>query len=267
MLSSQEIKRAALEEFGADLVGIASIDRFGNLPAEANPSRIQPDAKSVIVLGFSIPRGGLRGVEAGTAWSTFNQSLPFGSIMTECTYLVCRRLESEGWEATPLHPQTVDLRNQGVRVHRDKPEPNVIVDLVYAAHAAGLGEMGRGKLFLTPGFGPRQVLTAILTDAPLQADPPFRGSVCDDCGACAEACPSRALDRSRLNEAALCEGTAQWYPLHLESCRVCKTCVIPTPYSTGSEPLRVGAACGRACIAHLEDGGKLARKFASRFRE
>jgi len=266
MLNAQEIKRVA-REYGADLVGIASIDRFANLPAEASPTSIQPDARAVIVLGFSIPRGGLRGVEAGTAWSTFNLSLPTGTIVTECTYLVCRHLESEGWEATPLYPQSADLRGQGVRVHPDKPEPNVILDLVYAAHAAGLGEIGRGKFFLTPEFGVRQILTAILTDAPLEADAPFRGSLCDDCGACAEACPARALDRSRLNEAALCEGTARWYPLHLESCRVCKTCVLPMPYSTGSEPLRVAAACGRACVAHLEDSGKLTRKFASRFRE
>lgn len=266
MLTAQEIKRIACEECGADLVGIAPVERFAGLPPEANPSAIQPDAQSVIVMGFSIPRGGYRGIEAGTAWSTFHLSLPFGTILTEGAYLLCRALEREGWEATPIHSQSHDLRHQGVRVSPDKPEPNVILDLLYAAQAAGLGELGRGKFFLTPEFGPRQVFVAVLTDAALEPDAPFTGHVCDDCGACAGACPARALDSSRRFEEELPAGKAEWYPLHVESCRVCKTCVLPNPYSTGTEPLRLGAACARACVAHLEDEGNLSRRFTSRFR-
>ena len=65
----------------------------------------------------------------------------------------------EGWEATPVFHQSGDMRGQGVRVSPDRPEPNVILEFGYAAHAAGLGEVGRGKWLLTPEFGPRQMLT------------------------------------------------------------------------------------------------------------
>jgi hypothetical protein len=34
-----------------------------------------------------------------------------------------------------------------------------------------------------------------------------------------------------------------------------------------AEPWRVSAACGRACVAHLEDAGRLSRKFVNPFRE
>lgn len=58
-----------LKEFasqrGADLVGIANVGRFEELPTEKHPSSIFPEAKSVVVLGRRITRGTLRGMEEG----------------------------------------------------------------------------------------------------------------------------------------------------------------------------------------------------------
>jgi len=263
-VTTQEFKDLA-QGMGVDLVGVAPIERFALFSPEASPLAIQPQTRSVIVLGFSIPRGCLQGMESGTAGYTLGAGIPT-SVALESTYQLCRRLENEGWEATPMFRQAADMRGQGVRVSPDKPEPNVILEFDYAAHAAGLGEVGRGKWLLTPEFGPRQMLTIILTDAPLEPDAPFAGSDCDDCGACAAACPARALDCTQLQRAPLCQGEAAWYPLHIESCRVCRTGTTRLPYSTGSEPFRLGAACGRAYVAHLEDSGKLTRKFLSPFR-
>jgi len=263
MTTSQFKERA--HQLGADLVGIAPVGRFEGLAPEAHPLSIQPGARSVVVLAFSIPRGSLQGIECGMAWHTLAVGTP-SSVAVDSTYLICRVLESEGLEATPLFRQPGDGRKQGVRVNPDKPEPNVILEFDYAAHAAGLGHVGRGKWFLTPEFGPRQIFTIILTDAELEPDAPFSGSVCDGCGACAEACPAHAMKADGEKRMALCEGEAVWYPLHLESCRVCKTGTTHLPYSGGTEPFRLGAACGRACVAHLEDNGLLKRKFATPFR-
>jgi len=259
--------KALARECGADLAGIASIDRFSRLAPEADPKFVKPDARSVIVLGFRIPRGALRGVEEGTAWQTFGSANPAGAVCVEATYQLCRALESDGWEAVPLLSHSRDLRNQGVRAHPDRPEPNVILEMEFAAHAAGLGEIGRGKLFLTPEFGPRQIFTAAVTDLELEPDAPFAGKVCDDCGACAAACPARALDAAQRRTSPLAAGEASWYALHVESCQICRTGTSPMPYSSKAEPCRIGAACGRACVAHLEDGGRLARRFHSKFRE
>lgn len=265
MADTAEIKSCALS-YGADLVGIAPISRFQNQPPEAHPSRISPDTRSVIVLGFRIPRGALRGPESATAWNTFSGGAGF-SVAQESTYLVCRELERDGWEATPLVHLGAELRNRGVRVHPDKPEPNVIVDMEYAAHAAGLGEIGMGKFFLTPEFGPRQTFMAILTDAEFEPDPVFTGQICDGCAECLKACPSRAMDTDRVEEADLCDGLARWYSIHLESCAICKTGPVSRPYSPDGEPCRVGAACGRACVAHLEETDRLTTKYHNPFRE
>ena len=55
------VTAAALKEYcsgeGADLVGIAGIDRFAELPPEKHPAAILPEAKSVIVLGKRVTRG------------------------------------------------------------------------------------------------------------------------------------------------------------------------------------------------------------------
>lgn len=256
MLSSSTVKELA-RKTGADLVGIASVERFSGVDGCENPVAIKPDTESVIVLGFRYLRGSLRGIENGTNWGTLSGADPVGmsSFMQETTYHFCRKLETEGYEAVPLIRHSYDLRNQGVPVSPDRPAPDVIIDMEYAAYAAGLGEMGDGKLFLTPEFGPRQVFSAVLTELELEPDPVFSGQICDHCGLCAAACPARALDAEKTREHRYPTGTLRHYPLRVESCQICKTGTSPRPYSLGLEPNRVGAACGRACSKHLEEIG------------
>ncbi|HOJ40501.1 MAG TPA: (4Fe-4S)-binding protein, partial [bacterium] len=176
MIAATDLKELA-RSCGADLTGIASARSFDFLPPESNPRFIQPQARSVIVLGFRIPRGALRGVEEGTAWQTMAGATPFptAAICVETTYRLARYLESEGWETVPLFAHSSDLQHQGVAVSPDKPEPNVILPMDIAAHAAGLGEIGRGRFFLTPEFGPRQLFTALVTDLELEPDKIFSG--------------------------------------------------------------------------------------------
>ena len=257
MLNSEEIKRMALD-CGADLVGIAPAERFNEVKSDENPRFIKPDVRSVIVLGFRILRGALRGIENGSNWGTYSGADPAGmsAYMQEATYHFCCRLESAGFEALPLIRHSYDLRNCGVPVAPDRPGPDVIIDMEYAAFAAGLGEMGLGKLFLTPQFGPRQVFSAVLTELDLAPDPVFPGGLCDCCGACARACPARALDMKKTAAAEYPAGTLRHWSLLTESCQICKTGTSPRPYSLGLEPNRVGAACGRACSAHQEEKRK-----------
>ena len=64
-MTKEELKQYA-KSFGADLVGIASMDRFEGVPAQMDPRYIMPEAKSMIVMGFRVMRGSLRGIEEGT---------------------------------------------------------------------------------------------------------------------------------------------------------------------------------------------------------
>lgn len=263
-MNAKKVKEIALET-GADIVGIVSLDRFKDLQPDGNPLSIMPNAKSVIVLGHMILRGSYRGIETGSCWNTYGMGNPF-SVMVEDTYNFCRRLESAGWETVPMNHQNKDLRNQGVQVSPNKPAPDVIVDMEYLAYAAGLGQMGRGKLFLTPEFGPRQVFTAVITTLELEGDTIFKGDLCAGCDACIKACPARAYEEGKMNTETFPAGKLSWNAVHFESCAICKTGATPSPYNTRSEMNRTGAACGRACIAHLEQSGKLKNALSTSFR-
>ncbi len=264
-MKAWEVKKIA-KECGIDLAGIASRDRLTGMPDESNPLKIQPKAKSVIVLGYQVLRGALRGMEVGSCWNAFGGGSPF-SVMVENTYNFCRKLESDGWECVPLHNMSSDLRKQGVAVAAGKVEPDVIVDMELLAYLAGLGQIGEGKFFLTPEFGPRQVFMAVVTELELPGDPLQTEEVCDHCGECIRACPALSYDTKNWNKVSLAAGEQKWRPIRHEVCRVCKTGITGNPYDSGAEPNRLGAACGRACVAHLEASGRLKNSLKSPFRE
>jgi epoxyqueuosine reductase QueG len=259
----------AAKKNGADLVGVAPVERFRGIIPEGHPNSISPKARSVVVLGFMIPRGALRGIEEGTAWQTLGCGDPVNPlIQVESTYNTVRWLEDRGWEATPLYKHPLELRNQGVPVVPGKPAPDVILNFEYAAFAAGLGVIGKGKFFLSPEYGPRQVFSIILTDAPIEPDKLYEGDFCEDCDACVTSCPALALSAT---EQTVMPGYGiadlKWNKLRTESCVVCKTGATENPYLKSAEPWRVGASCGRACVASLDRRNLLLYKYANAFRK
>ncbi len=71
---------------------------------------------------------------------------------------------------------------------------------------AGLGELGRHGLLITPKFGPRVRLCKVITDLPLATDAPIEFGVakfCDLCKKCAENCPSQAIHHEERTTEAL----------------------------------------------------------------
>jgi epoxyqueuosine reductase QueG len=71
----------------------------------------------------------------------------------------------------------------------------VIAPLV--ARDAGLGEIGRIGILMTPRLGPRVRLGVVTTNLPLEVDDPTDDlsviDFCSVCKKCAEACPSRSI--------------------------------------------------------------------------
>jgi ferredoxin len=73
--------------------------------------------------------------------------------------------------------------------------------LMYTPHVAeqaGLGEVGRAGLLVTPNYGMRVRIGIVTTDLPLIADQPVDYGIkalCSICGLCAKHCPSRAIMR------------------------------------------------------------------------
>jgi ferredoxin len=81
------------------------------------------------------------------------------------------------------------------RAHHEREEQVLQVPI---AVEAGLGELGRLGMLLTPDWGPRVRISTVTTDLPLVPDEPVDigvQTVCSLCGKCAQNCPSGAIPR------------------------------------------------------------------------
>jgi len=110
---------------------------------------------------------------------------------------------------------------------------------------AGLGELGRNGLMLSPEFGPRQRLCKVFTDLPLIPDRPIDfgiQSYCETCHACASACPADAIrweDRTtEQTSISNREGILRW-PVNVARCYLfwqengmdCSNCIAACPWA------------------------------------
>ncbi|MGD9519351.1 MAG: 4Fe-4S binding protein [Armatimonadota bacterium] len=266
---TREFKEAA-RSFGADLVGVASLDRFADVPPEHNPASISPDAKAVVVLGRRITRGTVKAVEEGTNWQTYEL---FGYHWLDTEFLALTTFESVEWledrgfEACPLFAFPPEIPVQGIAVREGQPAPNVFPDIEQTAVAAGLGEIGWCGVLLTPQFGPLQRLQMILTDAPLEADPLFEGELCTKCGVCAAVCPLQAMDAEKEQTVRVAGREYTVASVNYDRCRRCQNGARPNRYHGAGRPDRLAALCVRSCLAMLDDAGRLESKFEQPFRQ
>lgn len=75
---------------------------------------------------------------------------------------------------------------------------------------AGLGELGRNDTVISERYGPAMRLGTVTTDLPLELDQPVSLGVrefCDQCGKCADNCPSRAISHGPPKES---RGIRKW---------------------------------------------------------
>ena len=263
-LSSQDVKSFA-RKIGVDLVGIAPIERFEGVPPWMHPASVFPEGMSVIMMARQITRGSLRGIEEGTHWVK-----PSLGLNARIPYDLGRFLEDHGWEAVPVYQLAPERWPEGIPVSPDRPAPNVTPSFEYAAVAAGLGEMGYCKIFLTPEFGPRQQLGMLVTDVPLEPDPLFEGKICDssECLECVRACPLNVISEKEVEEIVVAGKKTTYAKIDFRACRKCPNGAFPNRSDPErGEPNRLAASCVRACIAHLEETGKLKKKFHQPFRK
>jgi epoxyqueuosine reductase QueG len=269
-ITSEVFKKAAFNA-GADLVGIASIDRFDGLPKEMDPKQIFPEAASVIVLAKRIPRGALRGVEEGTQFGLYRH---YGYDWLEdrflalTTYRVAEFLEDNGFEAVPLPHIPPEVPPLGIPISDDKPAPNVLLDFNDAAVRAGMGELDYTGLLLTPEFGPRQRIQVILTEAELGPDPVHKDPICT-CSAqeYASFCPLKAIDPEKKQTIEICGKKMTRLNIDYRLCNDCKNGAGRNRYYPAAHPDRLAALCTRSLIDYLEKNGNLKNRFKNRFRK
>ncbi|MDD2710232.1 MAG: hypothetical protein PHV34_19795 [Verrucomicrobiae bacterium] len=260
--------KAFAREHGADLIGVAPIERFAEAPAEHHPAAVFPEAKSVLMLGRRILRGALRGMEEGTNlydYSSYGYTWLERDFIPLLVYRVTQFIEDRGWEAAPLYPYPVEVTPEGIPVASDRPAPNVTVDFNLAAVAAGLGEIGYAGVFLSPEYGPRQRLGMIVTDAELEPDPLFAGKICGRCNQCVNDCPLGAMSgETTVRIAGRSFAVAK---MDYDMCGRCKNGAQPNTFHPEGHADRLGAICMRSCVHQLEKDGKTGGSFKQPFRK
>lgn len=181
-----EIRERATK-VGFDLFGVSDIKRIeelGPLPNRGlkSPSRVMPDAKSLLVLGIVIwdeamnlsmsnaRPGGV--MEAGVYYNFY-----YEITETRAWRLIRWLRDEKGIKAIPTH-----------HIHM-KP----------AAMFAGLGFIGHNTQLVTEKYGPRVRFVGILADKEITPDEPFKRDLCAEqplckkSSLCVRACPYGAI--------------------------------------------------------------------------
>ncbi len=165
--------------------------------------------------------------------------------------------------------QLADLiRRLGYRA-RAHIDGNYRVICPLVARDAGLGELGRMGLLMTPRLGPRVRIAVVTTDLGMSPDRPSQDPTpldfCLQCKKCAECCPSRAISFEGPQEDE--NGVSRWIIDH-EACFTlwgrlgtdCARCMAVCPYSHPDNTLHALVRWGirrnwlfRRAAVHLDD--------------
>jgi epoxyqueuosine reductase QueG len=197
--------KAFFQEQQIDVFSEVSLD---NLSDEDRSSVVQffPAAQSVIVFGKEVPvpvyrmppkektRGMLRIAEA----------------LDNTAVRLTAFLEDEQVPALPV-PLYLPVRIADGRVQG-------VVRLKQVAAAGGLGSLGRNTVLFNPRFGPRLLLSGVVTGRRVQESQEAESCAerkedptCTGCGRCIKVCPQEALGPDGV-DAFRCRTVSAWVP-------------------------------------------------------
>jgi len=201
-ITSHIVEKA--KEFGASLAGIADVEAVKTSPShlvygkldenktvgnietgETNPWEIvwPENAKSVIVIAVLHPEK-----EPELDWwrDGYTGGTHGNRILMSINSKLSKWLEAEKGITSTQLPYHIEHGG---------------IFLKDAAVMAGLGCIGKNNMVVTPEYGPRVRLRAMLTDVVLHGTGPIDFDPCEDCGMpCRSVCPQKAFGNRMYSE-------------------------------------------------------------------
>jgi len=184
--------KAKARELGADLVGIADgrvMDAHPPDPLDPRrPSDVtELDSGRVIVLAKRYTLGSTRITRWDERHKYYNDEITL-TMLEEASLELVIWLEDHGWPGVIIPPTHTDPQR-----YWNKPDQHMttLLSLNHAAVEAGLGTLGLNLQLLTPQYGPRVILTAVLCSVECEADERMTTALCrgPECGRCLSTCP------------------------------------------------------------------------------
>jgi reductive dehalogenase len=224
------VKRAA-RLFGADLVGVCELDRrwvysnaFDITPDGGHdyPIEIPSEFKYAVAIAVEMDYAAISGSPAYTASAATGTGY---SRMAFTAGLLAQFIRGLGFQAIPSGNDTACS--------------------IPVAIDAGLGEIARNGLLITPTYGPRVRLAKVITDLPLVPDRPIAFGVrefCLICEKCAKKCPSKSImfgpPSAEPHNISNREGVNTWH-INAETCLQfwadngcdCSNCIRSCPFN------------------------------------
>ncbi|PJI07280.1 MULTISPECIES: epoxyqueuosine reductase [Clostridium] len=196
MIDSNEVKKL-LYDLGADVCGIAPVERFKNAPEGFHPKDIYSDCKSVVVFAKRLP-------------AAANMLKSTRVVYTHMTALIFEEIDRISANACcyldKLHTGAVMIPCDEPYEYWDeeKKHGRGILSLKHAGELAGIGVIGKNTLLVNKDLGNMMYLGALLIDKVVDYDPMIKENYCyDKCRKCIENCPQKALNGVSVNQ-ALC---------------------------------------------------------------
>jgi epoxyqueuosine reductase len=213
-MNSEQIKKL-MYDLGAEICGIAPVERFNEAPKGFHPNDIWPEAKSVVAFAKQIP-----------SWVIFaNSPVPYTSsedvMLAEILNIgnkAAIALENQGINAIPVPSEPYEYWDKETMTGKG------ILSLKHAGQLAGIGVFGKNTLLYTPRYGCMVKLGALLVSNELEPDPVMEYDMgCDNCGQCVAECPSGAImDNTVLQKP--CRQQAHFKNEKGYELMVCNTC-------------------------------------------
>jgi len=244
------------KEQGIDVFSEVSLD---DLLPEDRTSVVQffPAAQSVIVFGKEVPVP----VYRMPPKEKTREMLRIAEALDNTAVRLAGLLDAEQVPARPV-PLYLPVRIADGRVQG-------VVRLKQVAAGGGLGSLGRSTVLLTPRFGPRLLLSGVVTGRGVQKSLPDESTAggkeamaCTGCGRCITVCPGGALGPEGV-DAFRCRTVSTWVPPVLVPAakwilkqKVVQRCMAPlAPWIARMATIRC-SLCVTGCPNFSKDGGE-----------